>query len=82
MRNHHLEFKAKEGSGKGHAPTKGKKKRSSTAVSVEECAKTVVFAADRRMRKVYFPLKPYIAVYLRPFLPDLIDKQFKKHSSM
>ena len=41
-----------------------------------------MFAADRKMRKVHFPWKAYMAVYLRPFLPKLIDKQFKKHSKL
>ena len=46
----------------------GKKKMSAAA-----CATCVVDAADHRMRKIYFPMKAYAAVYLRPFLPDLVD---------
>ena len=39
-------------------------------------------ATDRRGRKIFFPLKAYLAVYLRPFLPDYVDNKFKKASKL
>ena len=47
-------------------------------LSVEECAKTIMEAADRRGRKIFFPFMAYLAVYVRPFFPDYVDKKFKK----
>jgi len=73
MRYHHLPLNVKKVK-KHKSPSKDTKKRSSTAVSVNDCVNTIMFAADRKMRKVYFPFKAYFAIYIRPFLPDLIDK--------
>jgi hypothetical protein len=42
----------------------------------------IVEAADRRLRKVYFPLKAYLAAYIRPFVPDLIDDITRKKSKL
>ena len=43
------------------------------AMSVEECARAIVDAADRRLRKAFFPLNSFLASYLRPIIPDLMD---------
>lgn len=51
-------------------------------LSVEECVNTVMEAADRRGRKIFFPLKAYLAVYLRPFFPDYVDNKFRKASKL
>ena len=42
----------------------------------------IVDAADRRLRKIYFPLKVYIATYLRPFVPDFVDYFAKKDAQV
>ena len=42
-------------------------------MSASICAAYIVDAADHRIRKIYFPLKAYAAIYLRPFLPDAVD---------
>ncbi|CAG9320386.1 unnamed protein product [Blepharisma stoltei] len=47
-------------------------------ISVENCVANILAAADRRARKIYFPFKVYFAAYLRPFLPDFVDKKLKK----
>eukprot|EP00474_Spongospora_subterranea_P003255 CRZ03713.1 hypothetical protein [Spongospora subterranea] len=52
------------------------------AISAYSCAKVIVDAADRRLRKVYFPFKAYLGVYLRPFFPDLVDKQIKRKAKL
>eukprot|EP01016_Furgasonia_blochmanni_P040510 TRINITY_DN5179_c0_g2_i3.p1 TRINITY_DN5179_c0_g2~~TRINITY_DN5179_c0_g2_i3.p1 ORF type:complete len:178 (+),score=24.66 TRINITY_DN5179_c0_g2_i3:248-781(+) len=49
-------------------------------LSAEQCVKIILEAADRRARKIYFPLKPYIAVYLRPFFPDVVDHLLRKET--
>jgi short-subunit dehydrogenase len=51
-------------------------------INVEDCVKDILAAADRRARKIFFPLKVYFGVYLRPFIPDLIDKLFKKAAKL
>jgi len=48
---------------------------SGDAMTVDECAAAVVDAADRRLRKAFFPFKSWAAAYLRPLLPDPIDKK-------
>lgn len=50
-------------------------------MSAADCAATVVDAADRRLRKVIFPLSTYVGVYARPFVPDLVDYFARKHRS-
>ena len=49
---------------------------------LDKCVATILLAADRRARKVYFPLKSYIAVYARPFIPDVIDPLIRKASRL
>jgi len=44
------------------------------AMTVEECASAILDAADRRLRKAFFPWKSFVASYLRPLVPDLVDK--------
>jgi short-subunit dehydrogenase len=51
-------------------------------INVEECVRDILAAADRRARKIFFPLKVYFAVYCRPFFPDLIDKKLKKAAKL
>ena len=34
-------------------------------------------AADRKARKIFFPLKVYLAAYVRPIFPDLVDRKLK-----
>jgi len=53
-----------------------------SAISAQQCAMVVVEAADRRLRKVYFPLKAYLGVYARPFVPDLVDYFAKKAAKL
>ena len=43
------------------------------AMSVEECARAIVDAADRRLRKAFFPFNSWLASYLRPIIPDVMD---------
>ncbi|MES1907654.1 MAG: hypothetical protein MHM6MM_000732 [Cercozoa sp. M6MM] len=43
------------------------------AMSVADCASIVIEAADRRLRKVFFPIRIYASAYLRPFWPDFVD---------
>ncbi|CEO99061.1 hypothetical protein PBRA_007175 [Plasmodiophora brassicae] len=52
------------------------------AISAFSCAQVIVDAADRRLRKVYFPLRNYIGVYMRPFCPDLVDKHIKRNAKL
>ncbi|KAL8271084.1 hypothetical protein Esti_005001 [Eimeria stiedai] len=49
---------------------------------VEECVDYIMKAADKRAQKVMFPLYSYLAVYVRPFLPDLIDPFIKRAAKL
>ena len=51
-------------------------------ISVEECVRDILAAADRRARKIFFPFKVYFAVYLRPFFPDFVDRKLKKAAKL
>lgn len=39
-------------------------------------------AADKRARKVMFPLYSYLAVYVRPLLPGLVDPLIKRAAKL
>lgn len=39
-------------------------------------------AIDRRARKVFFPFKAYMAVYVRPILPDLVDSFLRNKANL
>ncbi|KAL8435094.1 hypothetical protein ACSSS7_002684 [Eimeria intestinalis] len=49
---------------------------------VGECVDYIMKAADKRARKVIFPRYSYLAVYVRPFLPDLIDPFIKRAAKL
>lgn len=49
---------------------------------VEQCASLIVEAADKRVKKAYFPLKSSIAVYLRPFFPRLLNPIIRRSSKL
>lgn len=51
-------------------------------INVETCVQDILAAGDRRARKIFFPLKVYFAVYIRPFFPDYIDRRFKKAAKL
>eukprot|EP00455_Lapot_gusevi_P028853 TRINITY_DN3090_c0_g1_i3.p1 TRINITY_DN3090_c0_g1~~TRINITY_DN3090_c0_g1_i3.p1 ORF type:complete len:298 (-),score=33.52 TRINITY_DN3090_c0_g1_i3:34-927(-) len=52
------------------------------ALSAKECASVIVDAADRRLRKVYFPFSAYFGVYARPFFPDFVDYFAKRRARL
>lgn len=51
-------------------------------LSPDEAVKVILDAADRRARKVFFPLKAYLAVYVRPFFPDFVDTRMRRASKL
>jgi short-subunit dehydrogenase len=51
-------------------------------IEVEECVDSILAAADRRARKIFFPFKVYFAVYVRPFFPDFVDKKLKRAAKL
>ena len=59
-----------KGEGKNEKEKPGKR---DTRIEVEECVKIIIEATDRKARRIYFPFRAYIGVYLRPFFPDLVD---------
>jgi len=65
---------------RGHSPLPSRPDKD--AISAQECAEVILEAADRRLRKVYFPLNAYLGVYLRPFLPDLVDFFAKRRARL
>lgn len=57
-------------------------KPSPHAMTVEKCAAAIVDAADRRLRKAFFPLNSFLANYLRPFMPDTMDALILKKAKL
>jgi hypothetical protein len=57
-------------------------KQSQKSMSVEQCARAIVDATDRRLRKAFFPFSSFAGAYLRPLLPDLIDKKIRGRASL
>jgi short-subunit dehydrogenase len=57
-------------------------KPSPHAMTVENCAAAIVDAADRRLRKAFFPLNSFLANYLRPFMPDTMDALILKRAKL
>ena len=51
-------------------------------MNVEGCVRDILSAADRRARKIFFPMKVYLAAYVRPFFPDMIDKKLKRAAKL
>eukprot|EP01066_Platyproteum_vivax_P011325 Platyproteum_vivax@DN5138_c0_g1_i1.p1 len=51
-------------------------------MSLEECVSIIMLAADKRARKVMFPVTAYLAVYLRPLLPDVVDPLIRKAAKL
>jgi len=54
----------------------------SRALHVEDCALAIVDAADRRLRKAFFPFQSWIASYLRPLIPDVMDQFIIKRAKL
>ena len=52
------------------------------AMEVVECAEAIVDAADRRLRKAFFPWKSFVASYLRPIVPDAVDSAIRKRAKL
>jgi len=52
------------------------------AMTVEDCAKAIVDASDRRLRKAFFPFMSFAASYLRPLIPDYVDKKIRGRASL
>lgn len=44
------------------------------AMTVADCAAAIVDAGDRKLRKAFFPMTSFLASYLRPLIPDAMDK--------
>ena len=44
------------------------------AMTVADCAAAIVDAGDRKLRKAFFPMTSWLASYLRPLIPDAMDK--------
>lgn len=55
---------------------------SKNTISVEQCARAILDAGDRRLRKAFFPIKSWLAAYIRPILPDLVDAPIRKRAMM
>jgi NAD(P)-dependent dehydrogenase (short-subunit alcohol dehydrogenase family) len=52
------------------------------AMDVVACSEAIVDAADRRLRKAFFPWKSFLASYLRPLVPDAVDNAIRKRASL
>ncbi len=44
-------------------------------MKVEDAIDVILKAIDCRMRKIFFPAKAWLANYVRPLFPDVIDRK-------
>jgi len=51
------------------------RKKQGSSLTVVEAIDVIIDGCDKRARKVIFPTKAWLANYLRPIFPDLIDKK-------
>lgn len=51
-------------------------------MAVEDCASCVVDATDRRLRKAFFPWSSTLASYLRPLIPQVLDRKIWEKSRL
>jgi len=52
------------------------------AMTVADCASAIVDAGDRRLRKAFFPMSSWIASYLRPLIPDQMDRLIMQRAKL
>jgi short-subunit dehydrogenase len=50
-------------------------KRQGSSMTVEDAIDVILKAIDCRMRKIFFPSKAWLANYVRPLFPDVIDRK-------
>jgi short-subunit dehydrogenase len=55
---------------------------SAHAMTVADCAAAIVDAGDRKLRKAFFPFNSWVASYLRPLIPDAMDKLIMKRAKL
>lgn len=55
---------------------------SAHAMTVADCAAAIVDAGDRKLRKAFFPFNSWLASYLRPIIPDAMDKLIMKRAKL
>jgi hypothetical protein len=48
---------------------------SKQSMPVSKAVYLIMLAIDTKMRKVFFPNKAWYANYIRPFVPDMVDKK-------
>lgn len=56
--------------------------KSAQEMTVKDCADAIVDATDRRLRKAFFPFKSWLAAYVRPLFPDIVDDMIRKRASL
>ena len=61
---------------------KGKEEEDDTRMPLDPCVDVIMDAIDHGRRKVYFPLAAYVAVYIRPFFPELVDWNAKRKAKL
>jgi short-subunit dehydrogenase len=72
------EHSSKEFCLEGVTPERVQDKR----MSVDKCVDVILLAADKRSRKIIFPLSSIFAVYMRPFIPQIIDPLVRRTSKL
>lgn len=61
---------------------KHRTEKGESSLSVEDCAAAILDAADRRLRKAFFPWKSWLASYLRPLAPQLVDGAIRRKAAL
>lgn len=50
-------------------------KKQGSSMTVDDAIDVILQAIDTRMRKIFFPSKAWVANYVRPLFPDIIDRK-------
>ncbi|CDJ37133.1 hypothetical protein, conserved [Eimeria tenella] len=58
------------------------KEEADSRMPVDVCVDYILKAADKRARKAMFPLYSYLAVYVRPILPGIVDPFIKRAAKL
>lgn len=65
-----------------HLKDAATRQKSGSSLSVAEAIDIIMEGCDKRARKVIFPTKPWVANYVRPIFPDIIDKRMFEMSKL
>lgn len=52
--------------------------KAGSSLTVAAAIDIILESIDKKARKVFFPTRPWLSTYVRPFFPDIIDEKLSK----